>query len=419
MSKVFLREVQKGNHLCYELRWWEALKRMSLTVGWVKIKGQKCDGGKFISEREAGARQRDKQTEVDLAERAARVAAKLAAEEAAKPKVEPASVSNSPTLREFYDGYAASRRRTEVNNRGYLKDAPKLSEASITSHLMTLRYLLEHFGDDRALDSINLEDAAQFVERLSYGELGAARRTQQHYELKDEGIKCHLRNCKSLFNFMLLFDQVQVNPFARFGSKSGASKNSHHVSLGEFRKLLSAAPTRGWGMFFALCRLGGLRREAARTLPWSGHAVDSEGETHRIGIDWDRHRLLVVGNCKATDRPLRFREVPICPLLYRLLRKTYESSPAGFGHPDEEAKPISGVSPHNLIRLAKSMCLDARLKAWPKMYQSLRASCENDWKQRGVPEATYTAWMGHSAKVSRKHYVRPLDSEFNAIAKVA
>ena len=237
--------------------------------------------------------------------------------------------------------------------------------------------------------------------------------------MKDEGIKCHLRNCKSLFNFMLLFDQVQVNPFARFGSKSGTSKNSHHVSLGEFHKLFNAAPTRGWVMFFALCRLAGLRREAARTLPWSGHAVDSEGETHRVGIDWERHRLLVVGNCKATEHPLRFREVPICPLLYRLLRKTYEASPARFGHPDAEAQSISGVSPHNLIRLAKSMCIDARLKAWPKMYQSMRASCENDWKLRGIPEATYTAWMGHSTSVSRKHYVRPLDSEFNAVAKVA
>ncbi len=60
-----------------------------------------------------------------------------------------------------------------------------------------------------------------------------------------------------------------------------------------------------------------------------------------------------------------------------------------------------------------------RFKVWPKMYQSLRASCENDWKQRGIPEATYTAWMGRSAKVSRKHYTRPLDSEFAAVAKIA
>lgn len=139
MREVLLQEVKSGNHECYVLRWWEVPKRMSLTVGWVKIKGEKCDGGKYISDREARARQRDKQTEVDLAERAERVAAK----EAASPTVEPVAQPNSVTLREFHDGYAGRRRRTEVNNRGYLKDAPKLSEASITSHLMTLRYLLE------------------------------------------------------------------------------------------------------------------------------------------------------------------------------------------------------------------------------------------------------------------------------------
>lgn len=126
-----------------------------------------------------------------------------------------------------------------------------------------------------------------------------------------------------------------------------------------------------------------------------------------------------MGNCKATDHPLRYREVPICPLLYRLLRKTYEASPARFGHPDETAKSISGISPHNLTRLASTIRMDAGLSPWRKMFQSLRASCENDWKRRGIPEATYTAWMGHSSKVSRKHYVRPLDSEFAAVAKVA
>ena len=49
----------------------------------------------------------------------------------------------------------------------------------------------------------------------------------------------------------------------------------------------------------------------------------------------------------------------------------------------------------------------------------MRSSCENDWKMRGVAEATYAAWMGHSAKVSRKHYTAPTDQEFAAVAKVA
>lgn len=67
----------------------------------------------------------------------------------------------------------------------------------------------------------------------------------------------------------------------------------------------------------------------------------------------------------------------------------------------------------------KHICIDARLKAWPRLYQSLRSSTENDWKALGVPGATYVVWMGHSSKVSREHYVRPLGAEFDLITKVA
>lgn len=172
-------------------------------------------------------------------------------------------------------------------------------------------------------------------------------------------------------------------------------------------------------MFFALQRLGGLRRAATRTLPWRGMATDSWGAEHVVGIDWRLHRIRVVGNCKATEHPLRYREVPISPLLYQLLPETYEASPARFGCPDVEAQSISGVGLHNLIRLAKRIRIKAQLEPWPKMYKSLRVSAEQDWKLAGISESTYTVWAGHSVSVSRKHYVSPLASEFDAIAKVA
>ena len=155
-------------------------------------------------------------------------------------------------------------------------------------------------------------------------------------------------------------------------------------------------------------------------MPWFGHATDSDGQRHWVGVDWDRHRICVVGNCKGSRRSLRYRELPIRPLLYRLLRKAFESSGARFQHPQSgQSDAITGISPHNLIRLAKTIAADAGLKPWPKMYQAMRSSCENDHKLRGVAEATYSAWMGHSPEVSRKHYTAPTDQEFAAVAKVA
>ncbi len=49
----------------------------------------------------------------------------------------------------------------------------------------------------------------------------------------------------------------------------------------------------------------------------------------------------------------------------------------------------------------------------------MRSSCENDWKASGIAEPTYTAWLGHSATVSRQHYVAPTEAEFDRVTKVA
>jgi hypothetical protein len=151
--------------------------------------------------------------------------------------------------------------------------------------------------------------------------------------------------------------------------------------------------------------------------------VDFDGvtlqEAHRRVDEAAVPRPSMVVNSKGGEHPLRYREIPVSPLLFRLLRKTYESGPARFGHPDAEAQSISGVSPHNLTRLGSTIRMDAGLSPWPKLYQSLRASREQDWKTEGHAESTYVSWMGHSSKVSRTHYVRPLDSEFDAAARVA
>ncbi len=53
MSKVFLKQVTKGNHECHELRWWEGPKRMSLTIGWVTPKGEKPSEPKQITDKKS------------------------------------------------------------------------------------------------------------------------------------------------------------------------------------------------------------------------------------------------------------------------------------------------------------------------------------------------------------------------------
>ena len=74
------------------------------------------------------------------------------------------------TLRQFIDQYP-DRRRQGGDGKGYLREAPKLSEKTITHHLMTLRYLVKHFGNDKAINSITLADASGWVDALAGGEV--------------------------------------------------------------------------------------------------------------------------------------------------------------------------------------------------------------------------------------------------------
>jgi hypothetical protein len=43
---------------------------------------------------------------------------------------------------------------------------------------------------------------------------------------------------------------------------------------------------------------------------------------------------------------------------------------------------------------------------WPKMFQNLRASCETEWLDSGLPAHVVTSWMGHSVKVQNNSHAQ-------------
>ena len=79
------------------------------------------------------------------------------------------------TLGVFSEHYK-DRRRQGDQGRDHLRGAPKLSEATIELHEMTLRYMIQHFGAGQAIDRITLADASAFVDALEAGELSSARK---------------------------------------------------------------------------------------------------------------------------------------------------------------------------------------------------------------------------------------------------
>ena len=94
----------------------------------------------------------------------------------------------------------------------------------------------------------------------------------------------------------------------------------------------------------------------ALTLPFAGRGTDYRGEVHAIGVDWDRHRLKILGTHKGS-KSRRYREMPIRPKLYEILIEAYG---AGMGHTprtsqkhyvsptDAEFESVTGGSGHKV-----------------------------------------------------------------------
>ena len=131
-------------------------------------------------------------------------------------------------------------------------------------------------------------------------------------------------------------------------------------------------------------------------------------------MDFNRQRL-----CLVAPKTETYREVPIAPRLAELLAEADKTRSVVGGLRIEDGVSVSGLSGNNLDRRAGVYCKAAGVEKWPYFFQAMRTSCENDWKAAGIPEPTYTAWAGHSATVSRRHYVSPTEEEFARVTKVA
>src|SRR5262245_52843 len=51
------------------------------------------------------------------------------------------------------------------------------------------------------------------------------------------------------------------------------------------------------------------------------------------------------------------------------------------------------------------------VEPWPRLWHSLRASCESDLAQ-SFPLATVTKWLGNTPSVALRHYVDPTEAAF-------
>ena len=62
---------------------------------------------------------------------------------------------------------------------------------------------------------------------------------------------------------------------------------------------------------------------------------------------------------------------------------------------------------------------NAGLVRWPKLFQNLRASCETQWLDSGLPAHVVANWMGHSVKVQNDSYAQVDEHHFDRFNEMA
>ena len=173
-----------------------------------------------------------------------------------------------------------------------------------------------------------------------------------------------------------------------------------YVDRETVRRVMDAGPSEEFRLLVALSRFAGLR-------------VPSEIAGLRWGaVDWAR-RALRVDSPKTVRHGKAWRLVPIAPELLELLESAYTNAPEGeeFILPTYRRHP----SPSMLVLRA---CRSAGVDPWPRPFHAMRASCETDWAAR-FPLADVSSWLGHTAKVAARHYLRPTEATFEGATRTA
>lgn len=163
-------------------------------------------------------------------------------------------------------------------------------------------------------------------------------------------------------------------------------------------RILDACPSQCWRTLFCLWRFAGLRQQEPFLLT-------------RDSVDLNELRLRVYAT--KTERYLNggFRSVPIVPRLARELERHLETMPQAESYLIYENRRKA------FDRGFQFILIQAGLQRWPKLFQNMRSSCENDWIAEGIPAHVVADWLGHSVRTQEKYYLRVLPEFFDRVTK--
>jgi Phage integrase family len=141
-----------------------------------------------------------------------------------------------------------------------------------------------------------------------------------------------------------------------------------------------------------------LARYAGLRVPSESHGLTWDD------VNWEKRRLRVYA--PKTDST---RTVPIVPELMKLLDAAWFALPERT----DRTEHVVTLPKHNRHRALRGIVKKADIQAWDDLFQTLRRSAET-WLAERWPQHAVSTWMGHSMRVSDKHYLSVPESLYDA-----
>ncbi len=272
------------------------------------------------------------------------------------------------------------------------KKAAGHKPTSLRAWGQTVTELTEHYGE-RPLTSLSHADGEVF------------RSAMQGRGLRATTIHKRLGHARQMLEDAVRLGHVDTNNWKHVRHRSGdPSERRAYVPVANIERVIETCPSPLWKMLVALARFGGLRVPSeAFSLTWGD-------------VDWERGRLSVPSP-KTEHLGKPHRVIPLFPLLRPHLEAAFEKAAEGsvYLFPDdwrERATGDDGWAGANMRTTFGKIVRRAGVEPWPRLWHSLRASCESDLAQ-DFPLATVTKWLGNTPSVALRHYVDPTETAFD------
>lgn len=251
----------------------------------------------------------------------------------------------------------------------------------------TADFLLACTGNSVSVENFTEADASGFRSWL-----------EDREEINMESsVRRHCQVAQMFFTAAIRARLIDRNPFANVPTACINSKDrDHFVTREEFDACVRHCPDHQWTMILYLARVAAMRNPSE---------VMSATWDH---VDWKNRRLTVISPKTEAYAGREKRVIPLFSELEAVLRVGWEQCPPGenriitrFNTPDA-----------NMHKTFVAIMKRAGVKQWPKLFQNMRASRENELIDNGVRPDVAANWLGHTEQVQRSNYLQVNDHHF-------